>query len=247
MKISCVILTKNEEKNIGKCLDSVKWCDEIIIVDDYSTDKTPSIVRDLNLKLFQRHLNGDFAGQRNFGLSKASEDWVLFLDADEVISPSLRDEIFNLKFPSDNFEGFYIKRRDILWGKELKHGETGTARLLRLGKKKAGLWNRKVHEYWSVKGKLGELENPILHHPHQSIREFVSDINFYSSLHAGENRSEKKNSSLFKIIVLSKAKFIYNMIILLGFLDGMRGFVLTLLMSFHSFLAWSKLFLKDRK
>lgn len=128
-----------------------------------------------------------------------------------------------------------------MWGKQMKHGEFGNTKLLRLAKAGSGKWVRKVHEVWEVKGKVEELANPLLHYPHQTLREFIADVDWQSSLHAEANLKEGKRSNLFKIAAYPKLKFIKNWIFGLGFLDGTEGFVAALIMSFHSFLAWSKL------
>lgn len=245
MNVSCVILTKNEEKNIERCLKSVSWCDEIIIIDDFSTDRTLEIAGK-KAKIFKRHLQNDFSSQRNFGMLKAKNIWVFFLDADEVVSSELANEIKTLDEKTEH-NGFYIRRKDIIWGKELQYGETGRVKLLRLAKKTAGKWERKVHEYWDVGGDKGELRNPILHFPHQNLREFIRDLDYFSTLHAGENRIEGKKESLLKVIFWPGLKFLDDFILKGGFIDQTQGFVTALMMSFHSFLAWSKIWLTQRK
>lgn len=238
IKITAVILAKNEEKNIKKCLESVKFCDEIMVIDDNSADRTAEIARKLGVKVFRHSLNNNFAAQRNFALRQAQNQWILFIDSDEIVPEDLATEIKSLNY-SDN-EGFYFKRQDIWQGKEIKHGETGNIKLLRLARKEAGKWIRPVHEVWDIKGKTGILKNPILHYPHPTLREFISEINLYSTLHAGTNLEEGKKPSLWKIIFWPRGKFVYNWIFKLGFLDGTAGFIIALMMSFHSFLAWSK-------
>lgn len=247
IKISAVILTKNEEKNIRKCITTVRWSDEIIVIDDYSKDNTPEIAKSLNAKVYFRNLNGDFAGQRNFGLEKAKGEWVLFVDADERVPEALASEIKNDQLPMANYSGFYIRRQDVLWGKELKRGEVGNTWLLRLARKNVGRWGRRVHEVWDVKGRVGRLRNPLLHYPHQTLREFITDIDFYSTLHAQQKFEDEERSNLLNILVWPKLKFINNWIIKLGFLDETAGFVHAMMMSFHSFLAWSKLWLLQSK
>lgn len=247
MKISAIILTKNEEKNIEKCLESLSWCDEIIIVDDYSEDNTSLVISRQSLvvrnkiKIFKRHLDGDFAAQRNFGLEKASGNWDLFVDADEVITKKLADEI--KKVISSNMNGYYIKRQDYFLGRWLKHGETGQAKFLRLAVKGAGRWKGKVHEVWEVDGKADELTNPILHYPHQTVSEFLRDINWYTDLVAQYWKEQGRKMGFWEIVIYPLGKFIQNYIFRLGFLDGTAGFVLAALMSFHSFLARSKYWL----
>lgn len=245
IKLTAVILAKNEEKNIQNCLESVKFCDEILVIDDNSSDKTVDISRKMGAKVFNHSLDNDFAGQRNFALRQAQGQWVLFVDSDEIVSPSLRKEINNLQFTIYN--GFFIKRKDYWQGKEIKYGETGNIKILRLAKREAGNWIRPVHEIWQVKGRTGTLKNSIFHYPHPTLRESISEINQYSTLHAEENLKQGKKSSLLKIIFWPKGKFVYNWIFRMGFLDGMAGFMIALMMSFHSFLAWSKAWILQRE
>ena len=248
MNISAVILTKNEEGNIAECLHGLNFCDEIIVVDDGSYDKTVEIARGLGAKVFARSLNGDFAGQRNFGLEKAVNKWVLFIDADERVSKELKDEIEKeVSMLNNYYLGYLFKRDDYIFGKKLNFGETASVRLLRLARKSAGKWARSVHEVWEVQGRTKTLKNPLKHYPHQTLREFIKDINFQSDLHALANQKEDKNSNLARIVFWPKGKFLYNYLFKLGFLDGTEGFVLALMMSFHSFLSWSKLWIIQRK
>jgi glycosyltransferase involved in cell wall biosynthesis len=248
MTISAVILTKNEEANIKDCLESLKFCDEIIVVDDDSIDKTRQIARKHGAKVYRRNLGGNFADQRNFSLSKTRGKWVFFVDADERVTPALRSEIIQLiNNPIIHYSGFYVKRHDFMWGKQLAHGETGGIKLLRLAKEKAGRWKRKVHEEWVVEERTGELKNPLLHYPHPSLREFIESVNTMSSFHGEANRKEGKRASLFKIIAWPSGKFVLNWLFKLGFLDGIQGLMVALMMSFHSFLSWGKLWLWQKK
>lgn len=248
MKLSVVILARNEEENIKRCLNSLTFCNEIIVVDDNSTDKTRQIAKDFGARVLKRSLKGDFASQRNFGLKKAKHDWVFFIDADEVVSPSLRDEMLKMtKEQLDKYSGFYLKRRDIFLGKELKFGETGSMKLVRLGRKDCGVWKRSVHEYWHIEGKLGEMKNPIIHYSHPNLAQLIKAINKWSRLHAVENIAEGKKSNLLKIIIFPLAHFFKNYFLRRGYKDGIYGFVFAVLMSFHSFLAWSESWLRKRK
>jgi hypothetical protein len=143
--------------------------------------------------------------------------------------------------------GFYLKRQDTLFGKKLKFGETGKARLLRLARRDAGKWERRVHEVWNVLGRTEELNQPLLHYPHQAITQFLERINFYSTLHARALFEEREQTNLFQIISYPTGKFIQNYILRLGCLDGMPGLILTIMMSLHSFLARGKLYLLWKK
>ncbi|HVZ67719.1 MAG TPA: glycosyltransferase family 2 protein [Patescibacteria group bacterium] len=246
--ISVVILTKNEEKNIYDCLESVKDFDEIVVIDDNSTDRTVEVVKSFKGKatsVYRREMNGDFSTQRNFGLDKSKNDWVLFIDADERVSKTLFNEIQNIS--QSEYKGFRIRRADYMWGKELKHGETGNIKLVRLGVKKSGKWTGKVHEVWNIDGKIGMLDGKIDHYPHQTIKEFIKEIDFYSTLRAEELNHKREKVGFFQIIFYTKIKFIQNYFIKLGVLDGIGGFISALMMSFHSFLVRSKLYFLNNK
>ena len=244
-KISAVVITKNEEENIKDCLVSLSFCDEVIIIDDNSIDKTTSIAKKLGVKVFKKKLNDNFADQRNFALSKAKNEWVLFVDADERVSKILAGEI-KVAVKNGKVNGYYIRRKDFLWGKEIGYGEIGSTRFLRLARKNKGKWERGVHEKWIIEGKTFILKHHILHFPHRTIGEFIKHIDHFSTLHAEENIKEGKNTSLFKILFMPFAHFIRNYILRLGFLDGMRGFIIAFLMSFHSFLSWAKMYLLQK-
>ncbi|MCX7955761.1 MAG: glycosyltransferase family 2 protein [Patescibacteria group bacterium] len=290
MKISAVVLAKNEEKNIEKCLKSLDFCDEIIVVDDYSEDKTiekvKSLIRQLadkiqngnvKLRIYKRNLENNFAEQKNFGLKKSSYDWVLFVDADEQVSEELKKEIVNLKRDSrirgndkENYRNdkknnvndkeksdndvfaFYIKRRDYFWGREVKYGEVLKARkkgFIRLVNKKFGSFSGNVHEEFKLKNqsvswrtKIKTFNNYLNHYPHQTLKEFIKKINFYSTIRANELYQQGKKTNIFEIIFYPLFKFVLTYFIFLGFLDKAPGFIYSFLMSFHSFLVRAKLY-----
>ncbi len=245
--LSVAILTKNEEKNIVDCLETVAWADEIIIVDDNSEDRTIEVIRAFNnkkIKIFQHSLGNDFSAQRNYALAKSTKNWVLFIDADERITPELKEEI-NLIIVNrkDNVIGYFIKRVDIIWNKLLRHGETDNILLLRLAKRGSGAWVGQVHETWQVDGKIGELEGKILHYPHQNVDTFLREINFYSTIKAKELYGKRIKITWFDIVAYPIGKFIKNYFIKFGFLDSTEGLVFAIMMSFHSFLVRGKLWI----
>jgi glycosyltransferase involved in cell wall biosynthesis len=235
MKLSAVVITKNEEKNIEKCLKSLSFCDEIVVVDDYSSDKTKYLAQKLGAHVFSRRLNGDFATQRNFGLSKAKGDWVLFVDADEVVTNKLAQEIGESIKKVGTF-GFMLKRKGIV--------EEWVLRLGRLGK---GKWERKVHEIWKIDGIVGKLSSSLLHSPPQSLLSYIVKLNKYSTLHAKSNIDEGKKSGLVKILFWPFFKFFQSYFVKKGYRSGLRGFVFCVLLGFHSYLAWSKLWVLQKK
>ena len=270
MKLTAIILTKNEEKNIERCLRSVDFCDEVIIVDDFSEDKTIYRIKKIfnpegsrnpqDFQIFKRKLNGNFSNQRNFAMKKAKNEWVLFVDADEEVSDELKGEtqkvignqlsVFskNKKPTTDNRQqitAFRLKRRDFFWGRELKYGEIKKNRqvgLIRLIRKKSGIWLGHVHEEFRTNKTVGQLKSYLNHYPHQSVRDFLNDVNFYSSLRAKELYHQGRKTSIHEIIFYPLGKFLLTYIIKLGFLDGPAGFAYSFFMSFHSFLVRAKLF-----
>lgn len=176
----------------------------------------------------------NFATARNELLKKSKAEWAFFLDTDEVMSSKLRDEILQ-KIRDKNLNGYKIKRKNYLCGSYI-----GTDLIVRLGRKGKGKWRRPVHETWEIWGRIGKLENPVIHNTAKTMKEMVQRINFYSDLHAKVNLNEGKQASLFKIIIFPKAKFIQSL--LMG-----RGVEMSIMQSFHSFLAWSKLWFLQKK
>lgn len=244
--ISVAILTKNEEAEIKECLDSLKFADDVIVIDDFSNDDTAKIAQSMGVKVFRSKLNGDFSKQRNFAISKAKNEWVLFVDADERVPEKLKEEILRAIKENKDVSAFSVKRDDYFLGKLLKHGETGNIKLVRLIKKGSGKWTRSVHETYKTGGIVVNLEYALKHYSHKNIRGFVKSINMWSTLHANANNEEGKRSDLYKIVFYPPAHFLNNYFFKMGFLDGLWGFAFAVIMSFHSFLAWSKLWMLQK-
>jgi len=173
---------------------------------------------------------------------------VLFVDADERISSNLKNEIMQvIDNPFSEYDGYKILRYDTFLDKKLNFGEWGGTYILRLAKKNKGIWKRRVHEKWQIDGKVSSLKAPLDHFPHKNLKGFIKKINVYSNLHFQAKLDENKKSSVGKIIFFPIAKFLQNWVFKQGFRDGDYGFIMSLIMSFHSFLSWSKLWLKQRK
>lgn len=240
---SAIILTKNSAQTLLKTLESLDWCNEVLVIDDQSFDDTVTIAKKAGAAVFVHKNNDDFAAQRNFGLEKAKGEWILFVDSDEVVTPELAAEIQRAR----SRDGYYIKRKDFLFGRWLNHGETGRVKLLRLARKGAGKWTRPVHETWDISGKTGELSQPILHYPHPNVAQFIDEINRYSTLNAKYLKSQGIHVSWWHILAYPAAKFFLDYFWYLGFLDGTAGAIVASLMSFHSFLTRSKLYLLWKK
>ena len=243
MNISAVILTKNNQNTLERTLKSVSFAKELLIIDDNSTDNTINLAKKYGARVLNRKLNNNFSPQRNFGLREAKEEWILFIDADEVLREELIKEIKQLS--ESNFESFYIKRRDIFWGRVLKYGELRSAYrqgILRLIKKNSGEWEGQVHERFVTKKSTGYLKGFINHYSHNSIKEFIMDINNYSTIRAKELHKKGLKTNVFQILFYPIVKFKINYIFKFGFLDGVPGFIYSFMMSFHSFLVRAKLY-----
>lgn len=247
--LSVVILTRNEADNIAECIKSIGGLEadhEILVVDDESTDDTVAIATGLGARVEKHALNDDFAGQRNFALTKAKGDWVFFLDADERCSQEGLQEIQDMVNRNGNANGVYFKRYDYFGNKLLIHGEIGNIRLLRMAKIQSGLWSGKVDEVWGVKGMTITAKYPLLHYSHPNITQFLKTINSRSTLNAQRLFESGKTVHWYEW-GKPAAKFIQNYIFRLGFLDGLPGFVFAIFMSFHSFLVRGKLYLLIKK
>lgn len=250
VNLSVIILTKNEQDTIKRCLTSIAdWVSEMILIDN-SDDRTKEIAYSIipkdKLQIITSTESEDFSKLRNLGLEKASNEWVLFLDADEEVSSALTKEIEDV-LGNEKIHGYYLKRHDYFLGKWLQHGETRDIRLLKLGKKQSGVWKRRVHEVWEIKGPTKELENPLFHYPHPTVAEFLERINRWTTLDAQEFYEKGIRASYFAIFAYPTGKFIRNYFLKQGFLDSMPGLIMALMMSFHSFLTRAKLYMLQTK
>jgi len=247
--ISGIVLVKNQEGQLAKCLEALSFCEEIIVIDDYSSDGSVQVAEKAGAKVYKHRLNNDFAVQRNWAMEKAKNEWILFVDADEIVTSELATELYqqSSQFLTE-LNGYYIKRVDFLWGRKLRFGDAGATKILRLAKKSKGVWKGRVHETWSVVGGIGSLKSPLYHFPHPTTFEFLSEINYYSTLRAQELFEKKKPINVISIAAYPFGKFLFNYIVKLGFLDGIPGVITALMMSFYSFLAKGKLWqLKHKK
>lgn len=226
MRLSAIIITKNEEKNIKICLDSLAWVDEIIVLDSGSTDSTVSICKQYTGKVYETDWIG-FGHQKNRALKYASGDWILSLDADEWITPELKDEILRIIQNPGSYEAFDIPRLSSYCGQYIHHSgwrPDYVTRLCRRGK--ARFSEQIVHEKMIVDGKIGRLSNPIMHTSYKDLEHVLSKLNRYSTDGADLLRNEGKKSSLLKAVSHGLWSFLYTYIVRAGFLDGRMGFAL---------------------
>jgi len=238
-KISVIVITKDEEKNISDCLKSVEWADEIIVVDSESTDRTIELAKQFTEEIFIRKWEG-YVPQKKYALSLAKNEWVLSLDADERITPELKDEIFKLS--TGEFSGFKIRRKNFLLKKEIKScGWENDYQLRLMRKDKASFSDRLVHEKFVVDGEVGTLKNPMLHYTFSSFEEYFEKINNYTSLKAQELFIKKKRIGGWTIFSHTISAFFAFFIIRLGFKDGVYGLIISLLHSVSTMMNYIKL------
>lgn len=243
-KISAIIITKNEEKKIEQAVSSLSFCDEVLVIDDNSTDDTVKKAKERGAKTFIHPKEGNFAYQRNWAMERARNEWILFIDADEKVSKPLSEEMTAVFRENPDAVAFALPRRDFFWDKEIRYGETKKIRtegIIRLVKKGSGIWKGIVHETFVPNGRVQKFHGFLDHYSHDSLSSFVEDINVYSTLRAHELALTGKKVSPLSIIFLPFGKFIYTYFFLGGFLDGPSGFVYSFVMSFHSFLVRAKL------
>jgi len=236
-----IVLVHNEEENLPRCLEALKFCDVVLVVDSGSTDKTISLAKKAGAAVL-KHQFVNYGDQRNWALSQAKTPWVLFVDADEVVSVKLGEEIKSA-VKKIEYKGFLIPRIDYMWGKKLSHGDVGGVRLLRLARRGAGEWHGAVHEAWAIEGNLGSLKHSIFHYPHPTLVQFLQEINRYSTIRAQELHDAGQHASLLQIVSYPPAKFLGLWLGKLGFADGTPGFIHAMTMAFYSFLVRGKLWL----
>ncbi|MBI5662174.1 MULTISPECIES: glycosyltransferase family 2 protein [Ignavibacterium] len=225
-KISVILITKNEARNIYECLQSVSWADEIIVVDSGSSDDTLSIAKQFTDKVFFNEWKG-FAEQKSYAMHKARNNWVLSIDADERVTENLKDEILNSDL--DEFDGYRIKRDNYFLGKLIRGCGWGNDYQLRLFKKsKTRLTDRLVHEGFEVEGKVGQLKHSMLHFSYRNFSDAFTKINHYSTLEAIEKQN-KKNVNTFTIVFTPIIAFLQHFFIRKGFIDGIYGLFVSIL------------------
>ena len=242
MKLSVGIITFNEENRIGKTLDSVREiADEVIVVDSESTDRTTEIALSKGARVFVEKWKG-YGPQKNSVLKKCKGEWILLIDADEVISPQLKEKIksiINSESPSGDV--YKIKLRNIAFKKEIKFGgwDDYVIRLWKNGK--VTISDREVHEKYKTKSKIKKIKELIIHYTYDNIEEFLEKLNRYTSQSAKEYIKKGKNASFIKIYSKMLFRFIKMYILQLGFLDGYEGYLLAKYSSIYTMTKYTKL------
>lgn len=244
-KVSAIVITKNEEKKIRDCLKTLSWCDEIIVIDSGSTDKTVEIARKQKAKVFKFN-GGSYSNWRNQGLKKASSDWVLYVDADERVTKELQKEI-ELKISSiqqvDQKFAYAIPRKNIILGKELRYGGWWPDYVKRLFlKAKIKYWMGELHEEPLFDGELGYLKNPFIHIKHDNLLEMVEKTNIWSEIEARlMYKAGHPPMTIVRFLSAMFREFWLRFVKYKAFLDGSEGIIYGFYQVYSRFISYAKL------
>jgi len=250
--ISGAIITYNEEKNIKDCIESLyEICEEIIVLDSFSTDKTKEIATSFSKVKFYQHEFDGHVEQKNRALTLCKYEWVISLDADERISPKLKNEILELKKHPEKmnqYNGFKISRLTYHLGRFIYHSGWYPQRRYRLFKKDFAFWEgENPHDYIKIKGKGGTLKGDIIHYSFKDLSHQIDTINKFSSIVAFNRYNRNKRFSILKCLYKPIVKFLEIYVFKLGFLDGFAGFTIAVASSFSTFLKNAKMYELQKK
>jgi len=244
-RLSVCVIACNEERNIGDCLESVKWAAEIILLDSYSTDRTAEIARRYTDKVFQAPWEG-FSRNKNMCIGKATNEWILVLDADERVTPELKDEICSLAGGAD---GYFVGRKNFFLGRWIRHCGWYPDYSIRLFRRGKGVFGeRSVHEAVRVEGTTAKLSQPLLHYTYTSVHQFIGRLNRYSTLAAEEicrrqgplGAGRLRWHTCLSLLARPGFTFFKMYVLKLGFLDGKDGFLISFFYSYYVFMKYAK-------
>lgn len=243
VKLSAVIITFNEEANIGRCIDSIKSiADEILVIDSNSTDKTVEICREKNVTVTSLDWQG-YSGSKNHGNALAKHDLILSIDADEALSEELKQSILNIKL-NPIYDAYSMNRLTNYCGKWIKHCGWYPDRKLRLWQRSKGMWKGEIHEFIQLEKevKVSLLKGDLLHYSFPTISSHVKTANNFSDIAALEAVNKSKKINVFVHVLLNPAfTFFSKYFLKLGFLDGYYGFVVCTISAHASFLKYAKI------
>lgn len=245
--VSVVISAFNEEAKIKQCLDSLSWADELIFIDSSSTDATPKIAKKYTKHVYSRPNNLMLNVNKNYGFSKATCDWVMSVDADEVIPSELAREI-RREIENDEYIGYWIPRKNIIFGKWIQHGLWWPDKQLRLFRAGRGKFpGLHVHEYVVVDGPVGELTQPFIHHNYESVSQFLRKMDTIYTVSEVENHiSSGYQLAWYDAIRFPVSDFVKIFFAQQGYKDGLHGLVLSILQAFYSFVVFVKLWEREK-
>ncbi|HZI64454.1 MAG TPA: glycosyltransferase family 2 protein [Thermoanaerobaculia bacterium] len=239
--LSVIVTTFNEEANIAECLESVRWADEVLLVDSYSTDHTLDIARRYPVKVLEREYFGS-AAQKNWSIDRVAHDWVLIIDADERVPDALAREILGVLAADPQVNGFYIRRENVFIDKVIRHSGWSTDKVVRLFKRDKGRYpNRRVHADLEIEGPIPILENPFLHYTFRSFDQYFKKFLNYAEWGAAQAFRDGRRAGLIEIGFRPAWRFFRMYVVQAGFLDGLHGLVLCALQAFGVFLKYARL------
>ncbi|MBV8551030.1 MAG: glycosyltransferase family 2 protein [Acidobacteriaceae bacterium] len=240
MKISATIITFNEERNIARVIESLRCCDEILVLDSGSNDRTVEIAAKLGARVVEASWHG-FAAQKNIAVDLAANDWILSLDADESLSEALEAEIWQIKKAGPRFEGYTMPRLAQYLGRWILHSGWYPDRKVRLFNRRKAKWvGEFVHESVRVEGSVGHLKSNLLHFTCNSLSEHVRTMDRYTTLAAQEIVSRGTNVSMAKLLCDPAWTFLRTYVLKEGFLDGVEGLSIAYMAAFYNFVKYAK-------
>lgn len=226
--LTALVITYNEEQNIKAVLDDLAFADEIIVVDSFSLDKTFEIASSFkNVKIVQRIFD-NFAAQRNYALSLASNSWILFIDADERLTPELQQEISTVINQKNSASAYFMRRNFMFENRKLRFSGWQTDKIIRLFRKENATYNLKkiVHEKLIIQGKIGKLKNRLIHYSYSNYEDYKQKMIFYGQLKAQEEVLKTTNPNSFHFYIRPAYQFLNQYIVRFGFLDGKKGIII---------------------
>jgi len=250
-KITGLIITLNEEQNIAQVVENIAFVDEIIVLDSFSSDKTVEIANTFsNVQVYQNKFE-NFTDQRNLALDYASHNWILFLDADERLTPKLKNEIAETVKRDDAAEAYYFKRKFMFKGKPLHFSGWQTDKNIRLFKKDAARYSKErlVHEILRVKGRTRVMKHKLIHYSYLDFESYKQKMEKYARLKAKELFMKEIKPNFFHFYIKPTYKFLYKYIVRLGFLDGKRGITICYLNAYSVYKRYpylKELYKKDK-
>jgi glycosyltransferase involved in cell wall biosynthesis len=240
MKISATIITFNEERNIARVIESLRCCDEILVLDSGSNDRTVEIAKNLGARVVEASWSG-YAAQKNIAAELATNDWILALDADESLSEALEAEIWQIKKTGPKFEGYTMPRLAQYLGRWILHSGWHPDRKVRLFDRQKAEWvGNFVHESVRVNGTVGHLRSNLLHFTCDSLSEHLRSMDGYTTLAAQEMVARDRRVSFSRLLFDPPWTFFRTYVLRLGFLDGSEGLIIAYMAGFYNFVKYSK-------
>lgn len=239
MGISVVMIAKNEEANIGECLSRVRWADEIVVIDSGSTDRTAEMAREYTAKVFDIPFE-NFAKQKNEAISRASQDWIFLIDADERVGEELAAEIRHIVSLNSKTAIYSIRRETFFMGKRLRFSGTRCDYPIRLFPRGMAHYTQPVHEYIVSELPVKKMNSILIHYSTRDVEDYNRKLEHYVMLEVDWMKQKSQTVRFFDPYIRSSAKFIYQYIVQLGILDGKTGLIYAWFSSYYVYLKYKK-------